>query len=139
MTALIVTPLEWLRSHALALPELAKFALVVAVIVGVPPLCRRIRLPSVVGLLLFGVLIGPHGIDVFAGRAPIADFLGDIGKLLLMFFAGLEIDLEQFRKARNRAMIFGVTTTTIPLLLGTAVGLYFGFSLVTAVVVGSLL
>ena len=48
--------LEWVRSHALALPHLAKFALAMAIIVGVPPLSRRLRLPAVVALLLCGSL-----------------------------------------------------------------------------------
>jgi Kef-type K+ transport system membrane component KefB len=56
-----------------------------------------------------------------------------------MFFAGLEIDLEQFRKARNRSILFGVITTSLPLILGTAVGLWFGYQLIPAIVIGSLL
>src|SRR5437667_9979999 len=56
-----------------------------------------------------------------------------------MFFAGLEIDLEQFLKRRNRSIIFGVLTTFSPLLLGTAVGLLFGYKAIPAVVLGSLL
>src|SRR5437899_92313 len=139
VTTAVIVPVEWLRMHAMALPNLAKFALGMAIIVGIPPLSRRLRLPSVVGLLLCGVLIGPHGLGFFGEKTPIADFFADLGKLLLMFFAGLEIDLEHFRKARNRTLTFGVITTTLPLLLGTAVGLAFGFSVVKAVVVGSLL
>jgi Kef-type K+ transport system membrane component KefB len=131
--------LEFLRTHALALPNLAKFAIGMALIVGIPPLARRGRLPAAVGLLLSGVLIGPHGLALFGGKAPIADFLADLGKLLLMFFAGLEIDLEQFRKARNRSILFGVITTSLPLILGTAVGLWFGYQLIPAIVIGSLL
>jgi Kef-type K+ transport system membrane component KefB len=130
---------EWIRSHALALPNLAKFALGMSIIVGVPPLSRRIRLPGIVGLLLCGVVIGPHVLGVFPVHAPIADFLADLGKLLLMFFAGLEIDLALFRRARTRSIIFGLITTSIPLALGTAVGLRFGYSTVAAVVLGSLL
>jgi Kef-type K+ transport system membrane component KefB len=131
--------IEFLRSHALALPDLAKFAIGMAIIVGIPALSRRSRLPAAVGLLLSGVLIGPHGLALFGGKAPIADFLADLGKLLLMFFAGLEIDLEQFRKARNRSILFGVITTCLPLLLGIAVGHWFGYQLIPAIVIGSLL
>jgi hypothetical protein len=40
-----------LRAHMLALPPLAKFALAMAIIVGVPPLARHVRLPDMVGLL----------------------------------------------------------------------------------------
>jgi len=131
--------LEFIRSHALALPNLAKFALAMAIIVGVPPLSRRLRLPAVVGLLLCGVVIGPHVLGVFAVHPSIADFFADLGKLLLMFFAGLEIDLVLFRRARTRSIIFGLLTTSIPLALGMAVGLWFGFQTVAAIVLGSLL
>ena len=110
-----------------------------AIIVGIPALSRRSRLPSAVVLLFSGILIGPHGLGLFGGKAPIADFLADLGKLLLMFFAGLEIDLEQFRKAQNRSILFGVITTSLPLILGTTVGLWCGYKLIPAIVIGSLL
>jgi Kef-type K+ transport system membrane component KefB len=131
--------LEWIRAHALALPNLAKFALALAIIVGVPPLSRKLRLPAVVGLLLSGILIGPHVLGLAGERTPIADFFAELGKLLLMFFAGLEIDLALFRQARRKAITFGLFTTGIPLLLGTAVGLSFGYHTIAAVVLGSLL
>ena len=131
--------LDWIRSHALALPNLAKFAFAMAIIVGVPRLSQRVKLPAVVGLLLSGVVIGPHVLGVFPMHAPIADFLADLGKLLLMFFAGLEIDLALFRRARTRSITFGLLTTSIPLVLGAAVGLWFGFQTIPAIVLGSLL
>ena len=56
-----------------------------------------------------------------------------------MFFAGLEIDLVLFRRARNRSIAFGLATTAVPLLLGSAVGLAFGYTIVPAIVIGSLL
>jgi Kef-type K+ transport system membrane component KefB len=95
-----------------------------AIIVVIPPLCRRARLPAVVGLLLSGVVLGPHVLGIGGERTPIADFFAELGKLLLMFFAGLETDLAQFRRAPNKSIIFGLVTTLIPLLLGTAVGSY---------------
>jgi Kef-type K+ transport system membrane component KefB len=58
---------------------------------------------------------------------------------LLMFFAGLETDLVLFRKARNKTITFGLFTTLIPLALGTAVGLLFGYQTIPAIVLGSLL
>jgi Kef-type K+ transport system membrane component KefB len=131
--------LEWLRSHAVLLPDLAKFAIALAIIFGVPSLARRARLPAVVGLLLSGVILGPHGIDVFGISRPVADFFADLGKLLLMFFAGLEIDLARFRQAQRKIMTFGLLTTILPLLLGTAVGFLLGYGTLTAVVLGSLL
>lgn len=135
MTGLI----DEMRSDVLALPDLAKFAVVVAAIVGVPRLAARIRLPPMVGLLLFGVALGPHVLGFFGEQRPIANFFGELGKLLLMFSAGLEIDIALFRRAQTRSIIFGLFTTTVPLLFGTLVGLGFGYALIPAIVVGSLL
>jgi Kef-type K+ transport system membrane component KefB len=125
--------------YLLSLPTLAKFALGMVIIVGVPRLSRRVRLPAVVGLLLSGVVVGPHVLGLIGEHAPIADFFAEIGKLLLMFGAGLEINLALFRKAQRRSVLFGLITTTVPLLLGTGVGFLFGYRLIPAIVLGSLL
>ena len=131
--------LDTIRSHVLALPDLAKFAVIIAVIVGVPRLAARIGVPPMVGLLLFGVALGPHVLGFFGEHRPIADFFAELGKLLLMFSAGLEIDIALFRRAQTRAITFGLVTTTVPLLFGTLLGLGFGYALIPAIVVGSLL
>lgn len=130
---------DLIRSDALALPTLAKFAIGMAIIICVPPLCRRVHLPGVVGLFIAGIIVGPHVLSLLGKNAPVADFFGDLGKLLLMFFSGLETDLALFRKSRNRTIGFGILTTSIPLVLGTAVGFLFGYQMVAAVVLGSLL
>jgi Kef-type K+ transport system membrane component KefB len=130
---------EFIRSHALALPPLAKFALGMVLIFGIPPLSRRVRLPGVVGLLLSGVVVGPHVLGLFGEHRPIADFFADLGRLLLMFAAGLDMDLARFRQTQGRSITFGIITASVPLLLGTAVGLVFDYGLITAIVVGSLL
>ena len=131
--------IEFLRAHALSLSTLTKFACVMAILVGVPHLSRRLGLPVAVGLLLSGVLVGPYGLDLFGQHRPIADFFAELGKLFLMFFAGLEIDLNRFSEARRKTVIFGLWTTCIPLFLGTVVGFLFGYGAVPAVVLGSLL
>ena len=135
----LTASMEWLRSHALALPLLVKFAVGLGLIVIVPEVSRRLRIPAVVGLLLSGVLFGPYGLEVIGKTRPIADFLGEIGKILLMFMAGLEIDLDLFKRVQKKSMTFGVMTTALPLVLGTAVGLVFGYPVLPAIVVGSLL
>ena len=71
--------MEWLdafRSHAVALPNLAKFAIVMAIIAGVPALTRRVRLPELVGLLACGILLGPYVLAVAPMNHPIVQFFG---------------------------------------------------------------
>jgi Kef-type K+ transport system membrane component KefB len=120
-------------------PVLARFATLMALIVIVPRLSRRVRLPEAVGLLLSGVVLGPHMLDVFPREHPVAQFLAELGMLLLMFFAGLEINLKLFREKISRSIVFGLATTLLPLLLGTLVTLWLGYGLLPAIVVGSLL
>jgi Kef-type K+ transport system membrane component KefB len=119
------------------LPPLARFAIVLMVFQTVPALCQRVRLPGVVGLLVAGVLLGPNGLHVAPRHAEVANFFAEIGKLLLMFFAGLEIDLTQFRRVRNRSLAFGVASFGMPLIMGVGLGLLFGYPLLTALLVGS--
>jgi len=133
---------EWLdafRSHAVALPNLVKFAIVMAIIAGVPALTRRVRLPELVGLLACGILLGPYVLAVAPMNHPIVQFFGDLGRLLLLFGVGLELDLKLFRKAQTRSIIFGLITTIVPQVLGTAYGLAFGYGVIPAIVIGSLL
>jgi Kef-type K+ transport system membrane component KefB len=121
------------------LPALARFAILLALIVLIPGFARAVRLPAVVGLLLSGVVLGPHVLDVFPREHPVAQFFSDLGMLLLMFLAGLEIDLNLFRQKLARSIGFGVVTTSLPLLLGTLAAHWLGYALLPAVVVGSLL
>ncbi len=131
--------LEHLRSGLAHLPLLATFAIALVMLAIIPRLARRARLPAPVGLLLAGILVGPHVLGVFPLHHPIVEFFSELGMLLLMFVAGLEIDLELFRQRIRRSIIFGIATTSIPLLLGTLVTLWLGYDLVPAIVVGSLL
>jgi Kef-type K+ transport system membrane component KefB len=131
--------LDAFRVHALALPNLAKFAIVLAIIVGVPALARRLRIPELVGLLAVGILLGPHVLGLYGVNHPIVQFFADLGRLMLMFAAGLEIDINLFRKAQTRSITFGVITTMVPQVLGTAFGLAFGYGIIPAIVIGSLL
>ena len=56
-------------------------------------------------LLFAGILLGPHVLDVFGKDRPVADFMSELGKLLLMFFAGLEVNLRLFRQSQRPLML----------------------------------
>lgn len=116
------------------------FALLLAVILLVPPIFERLRLPGLVGLLAAGVLLGSSGLNLLNNKSETMTLLSDIGKIYLMFVAGLEIDLAQFRKTKNRSLAFGSTTFLVPLITGTLVGrLVGGFDWNASILIGSLL
>ena len=123
----------------LDVPPLARFAIMLLGIMAVRWACPRLRLPECVGYIAIGVIAGPHLIGIVPKDAEVAYFFAEIGKLLLMFFVGLEIDLDQFARARRRALAFGVATFALPLAAGIAVGHAFGYSPIAALLIGSLI
>jgi Kef-type K+ transport system membrane component KefB len=129
--------LEGLIESLTHAPSLARFAIALIVFLVVPALCRRVWLPAVVGLLAAGVLLGPHGLGLAPKNPAVVNFFADLGKLLLMFFAGLEIDLTQFKRVQNRAMAFGLASFGIPLLMGIALGKLFGYGWLSSLLIGS--
>ncbi len=104
------------------------FALLMLTALLAPRLAECIKLPGIIGLIVAGILIGPHGLGILA-RSSEVELLSTIGLLYLMFLAGLELDLDQFIRHRLHSLTFGLLTFSIPLILGTLMGRYLlGFS-----------
>lgn len=123
------------------LPEspIVDFTILLLAALIIPPIFQQLRLPGLVGLLVAGVILGQNGLQLLNPQSETMKLLSDIGKLYLMFVAGLEIDLNDFRKNKNRSLGFGLATFLLPLAAGIGVGQLFGFGLNTSVLIGSLL
>ena len=116
-----------------------EFLIVFATLLLGPVVLRRARLPGIIGLLLGGFVIGPHGLDLIgSGNNTIPD-LGQLGLLYLMFVAGVELDLNLLRANRRSAIVFGLLTFLFPMTAGTVVGLSLGWEVEAAILLGSLL
>jgi Kef-type K+ transport system membrane component KefB/nucleotide-binding universal stress UspA family protein len=115
------------------------FTILILVSLIIPPIFEKIKLPGLVGLLVAGVVLGSNGLGLLNPDSDVMKLFADIGKIYLMFVAGLEIDLEEFRRKKDRSLAFGVATFAIPLVTGIAVSLLFGFGLNASVLIGSLL
>ncbi len=118
---------------------LVSFTILLLVILTLPPIFERLRLPGLVGLLFAGVILGKDGLHLLDADSESIKLLADIGKIYLMFVAGLEIDLAEFRKTKERSLVFGALTFLLPLFMGTIVGLNFGFGWNSSILIGSLL
>lgn len=117
---------------------IASFTILLMVTLTIPPLFERLRLPGLIGLLIAGVILGSSGLGLLDPKSETIKLLSDIGKLYLMFVAGLEIDLEQFRQKKNRSLGFGFATFFLPLVTGTVIGRIFGFGWNSSILIGSL-
>lgn len=124
-----------------ALPHnpLVAFTILLMVTLILPPIFEKLRLPGLVGLLFAGVILGKDGLHLLDPHSESIKLLSDIGKIYLMFVAGLEIDMAEFRRTKDRSLGFGIMTFLIPLLVGIFVSRLFNFSWNTSVLIGSLL
>ena len=93
------------------------FSVILLIILLSPIMLRMLRVPGIVGLILSGVFIGPYGLNIIENNSAVSLF-STIGLLYIMFIAGLELDLGEFRLHRNRSLLFGLYTFVIPLLIG---------------------
>jgi Kef-type K+ transport system membrane component KefB/nucleotide-binding universal stress UspA family protein len=112
------------------------FAALFLAVLFAPLLAERARAPGLIGLVLAGALIGPNGLGILE-RAGAVEALGGVGLLYLMFLAGIDLDLEGFNERRRESLLFGVSTTVIPMLLVTAVSLGLGMGLLAALLIAS--
>ncbi len=112
-------------------------AIMFAILIA-PILSESLRLPGVVGLILAGMLVGPFGFHLLSEEGIVSD-LATIGLIYLMFGAGLEVNLQQLNRVRNKAIFFGILTFMIPLVMGIGLGLALELNLLGAVLLGSAL
>jgi Kef-type K+ transport system membrane component KefB len=99
------------------------FSLVLFIILFAPILFDKIKVPHIIGLILAGMIIGPYGFNLLLRDSSIVLF-GTVGLLYIMFTAGLEIDLEEFRKNRFKSLVFGLITFSVPIGLGSIAAYY---------------
>lgn len=102
------------------------FSLVLAILLFTPILFTKLRIPTIVGLILAGALLGPNGLGVLDYDKSF-ELFGQVGVLYIMFLAGIDVDLNDFRKNRGKSIVFGMYTFWIPMILGvlTSVGLIY--------------
>ena len=112
------------------------FLLAMAIILITPLLSERLRLPGIVGIIIGGMFIGPHGFGLMQEGDRI-EFLATIGLVYLMFSAGLEVDINQFMRVRTRALVFGLITFTFPQVMGMGLGYILGLDLLGMILLGS--
>lgn len=115
-----------------------KFLLILLIILAAPLLLNKLRIPHLLGLIIAGAIIGPHGFNLVLRDSSII-LSGTAGLLYIMFLAGLEIDMADFKRNSTKSLAFGMYTFLIPMILGTAVGIWvLRFNVLTSVLLASM-
>lgn len=93
------------------------FFLVLIIILFAPMILGRLRIPHIIGMILAGVVVGKYGFNILE-RDSSFELFGKVGLYYIMFLAGLEMDMDDFKKNRTKGLIFGMFTFLIPMGLG---------------------
>lgn len=99
------------------------FSLILLIILLSPILLKKLNIPGIIGLIISGVVIGPHGLNILEKNSAI-NLFSTIGLLYIMFIAGLELDMNEFRANQRKSALFGLFTFIIPILVGFPVCYY---------------
>lgn len=114
------------------------FSLVLFIILFAPILLKKIKVPHIIGLIIAGVIVGPYTLNLLRRDSSIVLF-GTVGLLYIMFLAGLEIDLSEFKKNKGRIIFFGLVTFTLPLICGTLASYYIlGYGWLSSILLASM-
>ncbi|MFE0566789.1 cation:proton antiporter [Priestia megaterium] len=113
------------------------FGFAVLIFLLFPILMGKLRIPAIIGPIIAGIIVGPNGLEILERDSTI-QLLGTVGLLFIMFIAGLELDLDGFKKYRNRSTLFGMLSFLIPLVLGILIGLWLHLSMLSAILFGSI-
>lgn len=114
------------------------FFIVLIIILFSPMILGRLKIPHIIGMIVAGIIIGEHGFNILEKDSSFEIF-GKVGLYYIMFLAGLEMDLEDFKKNLSKGIGFGLLTFIIPMALGIWSGIaLLGFGVTTSVLLSSM-
>ena len=115
-----------------------KFLLIMAIVLGTPLLLNRLKIPYLLGLIIAGAVIGPHGLNLVLRDSSII-LSGTAGMLYILFSAGLEMDMADFKRNSLRSIVFGLYTYIVPMAFGVISGYcILGYSLLSSILMAAL-
>lgn len=115
-----------------------KFLVILVIILFAPILLNKLKIPHILGLIIAGAIVGPNGFNILLRDSGII-LSGTAGLLYIMFLAGLDLDISEFKKNSSKSLLFGLYTFLIPMILGILSSIYIlNLSILSSVLVASL-
>ena len=114
------------------------FLLVLLIILFAPILLNKLRIPHIIGMILAGLAIGEHGFNILA-RDSSFQLFGKVGLYYIMFLAGLEMNMGDFKETRNKALVLGLLAFIVPIGIGFVANVsYLKYGVITSVLLASM-
>lgn len=114
------------------------FLLVLLIILFAPILLNKLRIPHIIGMILAGLVIGEHGFNILV-RDSSFQLFGKVGLYYIMFLAGLEMNMGDFKKNRGKAVMLGLLAFIIPIGIGLVTNMMLlKYSLLTSILLASM-
>lgn len=123
--------------NAVQIPMLQDIAVIVGISLFIVLLFQRIKVPSILGFLVAGALIGPGALGLVNDIAGV-EVLAEIGVILLLFVIGLEISLRQLAAIRKTVFLAGSLQVGLTIGITAVAFLIAGFPWNTSVFMGFL-
>ena len=114
------------------------FLLVLLIILFAPILLNKLRIPHIIGMILAGLAVGEHGFNILA-RDSSFELFGKVGLYYIMFLAGLEMNMGDFKETRNKALVLGLLAFIVPIGIGFVANVsYLKYGIITSVLLASM-
>lgn len=114
------------------------FLLVLLIILFAPILLNKLRIPHIIGMILAGLIVGEHGFNILV-RDSSFELFGKVGLYYIMFLAGLEMNMADFKQNRNKALVLGLLAFVVPIVIGFVANVaYLKYGILTSVLLASM-
>lgn len=117
---------------------MVRLVVALSLILLAPRLFQKFKLPGILGLIFAGLVFGPNGLHLFKENGQILILFATLGKLLLLFFSGLDIELDVLKKNLKKSIVLATFSFVIPAVAGFALGLIFDYGLMTSMMIAVL-
>lgn len=114
------------------------FLVVLLIILFAPILLNKLRIPHIIGMILAGLVIGEHGFNILV-RDSSFELFGKVGLYYIMFLAGLEMNMSDFKQNQGKALVLGLLAFVVPIVIGFVANVaYLKYGVLTSVLLASM-
>ncbi len=130
--------IETIRTFFEGTSDMTRLVIILSLTLLAPRLFQKIKLPGLLGLIGVGLIFGPEGLHLFKENGAVLYIFATMGKLLLLFFSGLDIEIDVLKKNLKKSVLLATLSFILPAAAGFTVGLIFHYGWMTSFMIAVL-